>query len=124
MHVVSLHILKLIKKIMMMLFDKFNETFDRGDIVGVAECFHEDMQMTMHSNGSSISKQEWLDRFGPMLDKLKREKVRCLYENEDLLVTHSFITFPNGSCEAVIWVGLKRDGLIVSVETGSTPISN
>jgi hypothetical protein len=23
----------------------------------------------------------------------------------------------------VIWVGLKKDGLIVSVETGSTPIS-
>jgi len=91
-----------------MLFNKFNEAFDKGDIVGAAECFHEDMQMTMHSNGTSMNKQEWLGRFAPMMDKLKRDKV---------------ITFPNGSCEAVIWVGLKKDGLIVSVETGSTPIS-
>ena len=107
----------------MMLFNKFNEAFNKGDIADAAECFHEDMQMTMHSNGTSMNKQEWLVRFAPMMDKLKRDKVRCIYENEDLLVTHSFITFPNGSCEAVIWVGLKKDGLIVSVETGSTPIS-
>ena len=51
----------------MMLFNKFNEAFDKGDIVGAAECFHEDMQMTMHSNGTSMNKQEWLGRFAPMM---------------------------------------------------------
>ena len=40
-----------------MLFNKFNEAFDKGDIVGAAECFHEDMQMTMHSNGTSMNKR-------------------------------------------------------------------
>ena len=54
---------------------------------------------------------------------IKREKVRCIYENEHILVTHFFGTFPNGSQDAIMWVGLKKDGLIFRVETGSTPIN-
>ena len=54
---------------------------------------------------------------------IKREKVRCIYENKHILVTHFFGTFPNGSQDAIMWVGLKKDGLIFRVETGSTPIN-
>ena len=54
---------------------------------------------------------------------IKREKVRCIYGNEHILVTHFFGTFPNGSQDAIMWVGLKKDGLIFRVETGSTPIN-
>ena len=36
---------------------------------------------------------------------------------------HWFGTFPNGSQDAIMWVGVKKDGLIFRVETGSTPIN-
>ncbi len=107
----------------MTIFKKFNEAFNSGDVEKVAECFHTDIQMTMHSDGSVMNKKEWIERVGPMMGKLKREKVRCIYENEDILVTHFFGTFPNGSQDAIMWVGLKKDGLIFRVETGSTPIN-
>ena len=107
----------------MTIFKKFNEAFSSGDIEKAAECFHEDIQMTMHSDGSVMNKKEWIERVGPMMGKLKREKVRCIYENDHILVTHWFGTFPNGSQDAIMWVGVKKDGLIYRVETGSTPIN-
>ena len=47
---------------------------------------------------------------------------RCLYENDDILVTHAFVTFPNGTKDAVMMVHMKKDGLLWRTETGSTPI--
>ena len=79
--------------------------------------------MIMHSDGSVMTKNEWIKRVGPMMCKLKRDKVRCIFENEHILVNHFFGTFPNGSQDAIMWVGLKKDGLIYRVETGSTPIN-
>ena len=53
---------------------------------------------------------------------VKNENARLIYENDDIIVMHSIGTFPNGSRDAVMYVGLKRDGKIYKSETGSTPI--
>jgi hypothetical protein len=66
--------------------------------------------------------QRGLVKFWPV-GQLYGKKVRCVYENEDVLVTHAFSTFQNGTVDEVLWVGRKKDGLIHRVETGSTPIS-
>ena len=34
------------------------------DVEKAAECFHEDIQMIMHSDGSVMSKKEWIKRVG------------------------------------------------------------
>ena len=43
---------------------------------------------------------------------VKNDNVRCIYENEDMIVIHSIGTFPKGTRDAVMYVGLKRDGKI------------
>jgi len=62
--------------------------------------------------------------FGTVIvdDNFKREKVRFIYENDDIVVTHSIITFPNGTIDALIYVGILKDGELFRSETGSTPI--
>ena len=45
---------------------------------------------------------------------------RCIYENDDILVEHSVMGFPDGSKEAVMAVHSKRDGKIIRTETGAT----
>ena len=60
----------------MAIFAKFEKAFNQGNATKAAECFHENIQMIMHSDGSSLGKQDWIDRVGPMLGKLKRDKVR------------------------------------------------
>ena len=56
-------------------------------------------------------------------ENFKREASRCIYENDNILLLHAFMTFANGSTEAVMWIAPKGDGLIHTVETGSTLIS-
>jgi hypothetical protein len=48
--------------------------------------------------------------------------MRCLYENDDVLVMHFFMTFPNGTKDAVLYYIQKEDGLMRRIETGSTPL--
>ncbi|XAT61213.1 hypothetical protein GN278_10950 [Rhodobacteraceae bacterium Araon29] len=46
----------------------------------------------------------------------KRNKRRCLYENEDVVVEHFVADFQDGTTEAVLTVHLLKDGIhIVTV---------
>ena len=45
---------------------------------------------------------------------------RCIYENDEVLVEHSVMDFPDGTREAVLAVHTIRDGRITRTETGAT----
>lgn len=107
------------------LFEEMEKAVQDGDVEAVAAFYHPDFQITMHSSGTVMTKDQWKEGAAAVFgdDNFKREASRCLYENEDILVSHAFMTFPNGSRDAVMWVATKKDGLIHKVGTGSTPIS-
>ena len=50
------------------------------------------------------------DQIGNWMVTGRFEKHRCLYENEDILVTHNIATFENGSREAIYNLTLKKMG--------------
>ena len=53
------------------------------------------------------------------------ENNRILYENDEVGVDHGIVHFANGSTsEAVLSFYRFKDGMIVSVETGATPLSD
>jgi hypothetical protein len=56
------------------------------------------------------------------MEVLVQENHRCIYENDDILVTHSFNTYKSGDKEALLMVSLKKDGLLWRSETGATEI--
>ena len=49
---------------------------------------------------------------------------RCIYENEDILLEHSVMDFPDGCPEAVMAVHIISDGKIIRTETGATLLSS
>ncbi len=55
-----------------------------------------------------------------MSDDINREKVRIIYENDEIGVEHSFVTFKDGNMQAVMGVFKYQDGKIISFETGAT----
>ena len=57
-----------------------------------------------------------------MSDDINEDKVRILYENEEIGVRHNFVTFKDGNTQAVMAVYMFQDGKIVSMETGATNI--
>ena len=74
--------------------------------------------------GTEVSKSDWMPTLTAMMesDTLSFSNQRCLYENEEIMVEHSFMAFPDGTSEAVMVVNLLKDGKIIRTETGATPI--
>ena len=53
-------------------------------------------------------------------DKFVQESSRLVYENDEILVDHSFMSYPDNSREAVMLVAAIKDGKIIKMETGAT----
>ena len=44
------------------------------------------------------------------------------YENSEIMVDHSFMSYPDGTREAVMLVAMLKDGKILHMETGATSL--
>lgn len=100
------------------------ETNENRDVDGFLDMIDEEFVMVSHQNKTERSKQEFAKMVQAMMssDSLEVSDQRCVYENDDVLVQHSCISFPDGSKEAVLAVWTKRNDKFVRVETGATPI--
>ena len=52
-----------------------------------------------------------------------QESSRCVFENDDILVTHDFMSYPDDTKEAVMGVFMLKEGKIIRMETGATPLN-
>ena len=102
----------------MSLLEKYDQVFMNKDEAGMNEVLHDDYTFTMHASGNVLNKQDVIK--WAMSDDIKREKVRILYENDEIGVEHSFVTFSDGNTQAVMAVFKIKDGKIFSLETGAT----
>ena len=55
-------------------------------------------------------------------EKFIQESSRCIYENEEIVVSHSFMSYPDDTREAVMLVAMLKDGKIIRMETGATTL--
>jgi hypothetical protein len=110
----------------MSLFEKMKTASENRDVNSYLECIHDDFIFVRHQTGAEMSKEEWSPMLTAMMqsDKLEIKGQRCLYENDEILVTHSMISFPDGTSEAVMVVNQVKDGKVVGAETGATPINS
>jgi len=102
----------------MSLLEKYNQVFMNKDEAGMNEVLHDDYTFTMHASGNVLTKQDVIK--WAMSDDINREKVRILYENDEIGVEHSFVNFSDGNTQAVMAVFKIKDGKIFSLETGAT----
>lgn len=84
----------------------------------------DDFQFVRHQNGTVLNRDEMAEMMSRMMASgdWSVSDQRCLYENDDILVEHSIMSFPDGTREAVMAVNLKKDGKITRLETGATPL--
>ena len=74
----------------------------------------------MHASGNVLNKEDVIK--WAMSGDIKRDKIRVLFENDEIGVEHSFVTFNDGNTEAVMAVFRYQDGKMISLETGATKI--
>ena len=108
----------------MSLYEKIKAAQDAKDVEGYLACLHADFVFVRHQSGTEVTKAEWVPTVTAMMESssLEFSKQRCLYENSEIMVEHSFMKFPDGTSEAVLVVNHLKDGKIIRVETGATPM--
>ena len=102
----------------MSILEKYSKVFLEKDEAGMEEILHDDFKFTMHATGNVLSKSDVIG--WAMSDDINEEKVRILYENDEIGVRHNFVTFKDGNTQAVMAVYMFKDGKIISMETGAT----
>jgi len=111
----------------MSVYEKWNAARENMDVDAWASFLHHDYTFVRHQSNTTVPRDEWIKMATGMFEAMKDGKMkfhssRCLYENQDILVQHDLIGFPDGSKEAVIGVHNLKDGKIIKTETGATLI--
>ena len=104
----------------MSILAKYNSAMDNKDEAAMNEVLHDDYAFLMHKSGNVLKKADVIK--WAMSGDIKRDKTRIIYENDEIGIEHAFVTFDDGNVEAVMAVFKYKDGKIVSLETGATPM--
>ena len=105
----------------MSILAKMDAAMTAKDEAAMNEIFHEDYKFTMHASGKVMGKADVIK--WAMSGDINKDKIRVLFENDEIGVEHSFVTFNDGNTEAVMAVYKYQDGKVVSLETGATKIA-
>ena len=79
----------------MSLLAKYNKALETKDEAVMKEVMHDDYKFLMHASGKTLSKSDVI-KWG-MSGDINRDRVRIIYENDEIGVEHSFVTFKDGN---------------------------
>ena len=105
----------------MSILQSYSDAIKNKDEATMNELLHDDFKFTMHKSGNTLGKADVVK--WAMSGDINRDKVRVIYENDEIGVEHAFVTFHDGNTEAVMGVFKYKDGKVISFETGATPMS-
>ena len=108
------------------LYAKYTEANRNNDVEAFLELIHDDFTMVSHGHGVTGNREQFSSMVNFFMGRGKTINVqdeRCIYENEHILIEHKVMTFPDDRREAVMCVWMKKDGKLVSLETGATPLT-
>ena len=93
---------------------------EEKDEAAMNDILHDDYKFTMHASGNVLGKADVI-KWAMSVD-IKRDKIRVLFENDEIGVEHAFVTFNDGNTETVMAVFKYQGGKIISLEAGATKI--
>ena len=99
---------------------RYTDAIKNKDEATMNELLHDDFKFTMHKSGNSLGKADVIK--WAMSGDINQDKTRIVYENDEVGIHHSVVTFNDGNVEAVMAVYKYDNGKIVSLETGATPM--
>ena len=104
----------------MSIIEKYSSAIKNKDKSTMNDLLHDDFKFTMHKSGNTLGKGDIIK--WAMSGDIKQDKSRVVYENDEVGIHHAFVTFDDGNVEAVMAVYKYKDGKIMSLETGATPM--
>tara|TARA_B100000809_G_scaffold263907_1_gene318330 strand:+ start:2029 stop:2358 length:330 start_codon:yes stop_codon:yes gene_type:complete len=109
----------------MTMYDKISQAHADKDVTAFMDLLHEDFVFVFHKSGNSFSKSQWGEMLTGMFanDKFVQHSSRCIYENDDILVQHMLMSYPDNTKEAVVGISMLKAGKIIRMETGATSLN-
>ena len=105
----------------MSILKRYTDAIANKDEATMNELLHDDFKFTMHKSGNSLGKTDVIK--WAMSGDINQDNSRVVYENNEIGIHHSLVTFNDGNVEAVMAVYKYNNGKIISLETGATPMS-
>lgn len=108
----------------MAIYDTITKALDQKDAGMYTDLFHDEYEFVRHQTGTSMHRDQMVEMMKMMManENVAIRNARCVYENDEILVEHSIMDFPDGTTEAVMSVHMLQDGKIIRTETGATLI--
>ena len=84
----------------MSMLEKYTNAIDSKDESAMNEILHDDFKFTMHKSGNTLGKADVIK--WAMSGDINQDNARVVYENDEIGVHHSIVTFNDGNVEAVM----------------------
>ena len=104
----------------MSIIQKMSKIISDGNTTGAEQIIHDDYKFLMHASGKSLSKKDVVSWIG--MKDVKKDKLRVLFENDEVGFEHAMVSFNDGNKEAVMTYYKFKDGKIIHQETGATKL--
>ena len=104
----------------MSIIQKMSKILSDGDTTGAEQIIHDDYKFLMHASGKSLSKKGVVSWIG--MKDVKKDKVRVLFENDEVGFEHAYVSYSDGNKEAVMTYYKFKDGKVAYQETGATKL--
>ena len=108
----------------MSIIAAYNLAWENSDVETLGKLIHDDCVFNPHVGGVTMSKSDIMG-FVSGGNTPNAENQRIHFENDEVGVAHSIVHFANDSdSEAVMSFMRFKDGQIILMETGATPLSD
>ena len=75
----------------MSILEKYSAALKNKDEAVMNELLHDDFKFTMHKSGNVLTKSDVIK--WAMSGDINQDKVRIVYENDEVGIHHAFVTF-------------------------------
>ena len=83
----------------MSILEKYSTALKNKDEAAMNELLHDDFKFTMHKSGNVLTKSDVIK--WAMSGDINQDKVRIVYENDEVGVHHSFYPLEMGYCSSL-----------------------
>tara|TARA_B100001123_G_C15132443_1_gene955930 strand:- start:190 stop:528 length:339 start_codon:yes stop_codon:yes gene_type:complete len=107
----------------MSLFEKYFKACNDLDRAQLESLLHDDYVLERPAKGDKLNKHQVIDLImSGVREDMTAHNRRLIYENDEVIVSHSILEIPNVSNDATLLVRLVKDGKIIYQISGATPM--
>ena len=104
----------------MTILEKWQRAQTEMDKDGMENCLHDDFKFMNYSQSKEFTKRDIINWI--LSGDIHRDRIRILYENSEVAVEHSYVSFKDGNRQAVLGFYTIRDDKLYTAETGATNV--